>query len=1071
MKRILGKVLSVFTVFLLFMSIMTVNVFAETSSQDGLEVITATDKESYNDGEKATVIISVNNTNGYDMKNVEIDVSLPEQISSSEETVFNIPLLKANEIKEYKVIVERAEGKITIKPSEDNSNDTNSSVNTGDVSSMDGLIGIAGLSLFSMLLLKNKNKFKKVMVLAIISSMVVSSFSVSSVNAQTEQSNTKEIKLTQNVKFGNDTYPLGIKVKYTTDNGEVVDEGEITREEWITKLVDSLHLTSEFEHYSFDDFDKANDASKIETAIQHGIIDLKADEDNMILFSPNDYATREFIAVTVANAMGYVNRPEVENFCLDMKQLKYPSQDYIVISDGYLQLIDNMFYPNKTITLIEINHVLEVMKKVNDSADIGDNPHENIEYAEGVLVDEIQGLKYSIFENKDETYIVELPYNEQTKKIKNGTAFVLPETEDNLTSIALVATQVIKKNDDLLKIKATKSNDASEILKSIDYEGIATEIDEKNIESFIDGIEFYYDSSNELQARKNIGGSTSIPGKIKINFGDGYKLTDKVKLCGKVEFKVPDVTARLNAKFNWLNIDVKEFTLSITEKATIEGGIEAKIESSEDIIHDSGTIEKVSGSKEIGRVPLKLGGTGLSIDLVLSVTYTATGEAKINYTIESTQGFQYKNGNFRNLCDMTQNFKPINIAGKGNFGIQVGVNLTALEVFDLVGLDLQSGPAFDVDLDLHKDVNPLLICADTTLFLYAKWELTSDTMLAIILKNVYNYELEGSIWNKNNSIFRKNYHFENWNYINNCTYGSGKLEGHVHDVLNNSAISGAVVEIWQDGDKKNTIKTDNNGYYKFNVLLPGTYILKVKAKGYDIHEQEFNIVKGDTTYLSLKLNIKDNIINKKGIQLEIGKSYRIECLVEDKTLISCYNEGTNIEYYIKSNIYNGASMSKNMQLYENDSSDIITYPIHMQKGDLLDIKLLSGELKFVLDKNSDGVENEDDIYKFFKVTELNHNPLMKINLSAGDVISLENPSITGTEWDIVYYFDGNELLGSRTAMYNYWGNIEKREYELNGREVFYDLVDEGCTHTIIINRGTALLYMWYEDAEKLIINR
>ena len=169
----------------------------------------------------------------------------------------------------------------------------------------------------------------------------------------------------------------------------------------------------------------------------------------------------------------------------------------------------------------------------------------------------------------------------------------MPETEDNLNSIALVATQVIKENDNLLKINASKPNDVSKILKSIDFEGIGTEIDEKNIECFLDGVEFYYDSSDELQARKKMGGSIFIPGKIKINFGDGYKLTDKVKLCGKVEIKVPNVTARLNAKFNWFNIDVKEFTLSITEKATIEGGIEAKIENSENEIGRASCRERV----------------------------------------------------------------------------------------------------------------------------------------------------------------------------------------------------------------------------------------------------------------------------------------------------------------------------------------------------------------------------------------------------------------------------------------------------------------------------------------------
>ena len=209
MKKILGKVFSIFTVFLMVISITTVNVFAETSSQDGLEVITITDKESYKDEDKAIVVLSIKNTNGYDMKDVEVNISLPEQLSSSEKTAFNIPLLKANEIKEYKVIVERSNGKVTIKPSEDNPNDINSSVNTGDISP------ITGLRLFSILFLKNKNKLKKVMVLAIISSMVVSSFSVSSVNAQTEHPNTKEIKLTQNVKFGNNTYPLEILVRYT----------------------------------------------------------------------------------------------------------------------------------------------------------------------------------------------------------------------------------------------------------------------------------------------------------------------------------------------------------------------------------------------------------------------------------------------------------------------------------------------------------------------------------------------------------------------------------------------------------------------------------------------------------------------------------------------------------------------------------------------------------------------------------------------------------------------------------------------------------------------------------------
>ena len=98
MKKILGKVFSIVAVFLMVITMTTVNVFAETSSQDGLEVITITDKESYKEEDKATVVLSIKNTNGYDMKDVEVNVSLPKQLSSSEKTVFNIPLLKAKNI-------------------------------------------------------------------------------------------------------------------------------------------------------------------------------------------------------------------------------------------------------------------------------------------------------------------------------------------------------------------------------------------------------------------------------------------------------------------------------------------------------------------------------------------------------------------------------------------------------------------------------------------------------------------------------------------------------------------------------------------------------------------------------------------------------------------------------------------------------------------------------------------------------------------------------------------------------------------------------------------------------------
>ena len=45
------------------LSITTGNVFASSSIQDGLEISTSTDKESYQKDEKATTTIFIKNTN------------------------------------------------------------------------------------------------------------------------------------------------------------------------------------------------------------------------------------------------------------------------------------------------------------------------------------------------------------------------------------------------------------------------------------------------------------------------------------------------------------------------------------------------------------------------------------------------------------------------------------------------------------------------------------------------------------------------------------------------------------------------------------------------------------------------------------------------------------------------------------------------------------------------------------------------------------------------------------------------------------------------------------------------
>ena len=78
MAKIIKLFSIIFTVLLMTLSITTGNVFASSSIQDGLEISTLTDKESYQKDEKATTTIFIKNTNGYNMEDIEVTISLPK---------------------------------------------------------------------------------------------------------------------------------------------------------------------------------------------------------------------------------------------------------------------------------------------------------------------------------------------------------------------------------------------------------------------------------------------------------------------------------------------------------------------------------------------------------------------------------------------------------------------------------------------------------------------------------------------------------------------------------------------------------------------------------------------------------------------------------------------------------------------------------------------------------------------------------------------------------------------------------------------------------------------------------
>lgn len=1034
MKKILGKVFSIFTIFLMVISITTVNVFAETSSKDGLEVITITDKESYENEDKATVILSIKNTNGYDMKDVEVNVSLPKQLSSSEKTTFNIPLLKANEIKEYKVLVERSDGKVTIKPSEDNPNDTNSSVNTGDISPITGLIGIAGLSLFSILFLKNKNKLKKVMVLAIISSMVVSSFSVSSVNAQTEHPNTKEIKLTQNVKFGNNTYPLDILVKFTMESGEIVDEGEITREQWITKLVDNLQLTSEFEHYSFDDFDKANDAGKIETAIQHGIIDLKADEDNMILFSPNDYATREFVAYTTAKALGFVdngNRLE----CKDNDILNYPYEDYLSVHNGMFKLIEDYFKPNQYVSLKEIEVVMTKIDEIINSVNIGTGENNKIEYQDEVKIFEIS------YEVDEENYQI-ITNDSELSILRVGDIAVLNNTTEPNDSIAIKVESIVNESDHYVITYTTPSLD--KVISDMQLEGKA---DNQNA-TFIPAGDVIVETDTTLPRSSFIG---EIPFNGKISLNTEIEFDSGVSVNAKAEINLKEIQYKFDFNASWSRgIQFNHVYLAVLLENELSVSFNKKL------------VEYKERIKKLGEINCPMGyGFNSSAELFLVISVEGKAELVLGTNVKS--GFQYRSGDFRTIASVDNQIQSIELEAKEKLGIKPQFGVKWGHYFDVARFGGEGGLCIDGKLS-NMNANPIQFCFDANMYAYS-------SLNAIVGPNFLNLKFSKDIYTSSNSPYKRNAHFEEIGKVDQCTRGRNTYYGVVKRAIEpNNVIEGAKIEVYKGNMIMDATYSNANGEFRGNKLNSGEYTLRVSATGYIPYEQEFNITGEQPTYLQPRLIMKgeEEVEIKKDLSLKIGQTYRIEC-ISDKNLNSYNKTDTVTEYFYKS------GNKSDVVLDEKKLSGVKSYR-PMGKGDFIDIKLNSGELNVFVIKDGAGIWDgeRDDFYKYFKITELDHDPFKKFYLNEGDIISLDYQYIGTQSTGVGYSFKGSNLSGTRRITDYYWNkrfglDITVIEYPLEKKEQFWTGVDEGHIHTYVIDSGSAVIYMSYESAEKLVI--
>lgn len=215
---------------LMMFSIAGMNVFAASTTQDGLEVSLTTDKEAYSKEEKITATLSVKNTNESDVTDIAMETIIPDGYEVADETKNNKQLdkLAPNESTELKVAyVAKSKGEVsqdsqvsqesqksevsTVSPSND-------SPQTGDNTVIP--FAIALVMLLSILLaifcFKSK-KGRKLLSLILCVSSVYGYFVLAPTKVNAVNTILKSLNISTSVKIERNDISLNAIVRYSTE--------------------------------------------------------------------------------------------------------------------------------------------------------------------------------------------------------------------------------------------------------------------------------------------------------------------------------------------------------------------------------------------------------------------------------------------------------------------------------------------------------------------------------------------------------------------------------------------------------------------------------------------------------------------------------------------------------------------------------------------------------------------------------------------------------------------------------------------------------------------------------------
>ncbi len=329
--------------------------------------------------------------------------------------------------------------------------------------------------------------------------------------------------------------------------------------------------------------------------------------------------------------------------------------------------------------------------------------------------------------------------SENIKNLKVGDIVCIPPTDKNLAGAAIKITSI-----EYNTIKGKKPP-ASEVFDNISIHKELTINPEHIIPA--DGVEIKTISNTPVKPIATLqGGKTKL--KVTIPPGENETVEFSVELQPTLSVDI-EYGGFLGVVPTGTNVE-----LSVDMTFEVNGKIEDKIE------------KKIP----FGQIPiLNLGVVGGHIDLY--AVFKAGGELsieaeyKFNAWCDTTGSHSKQSG-----ATLTAQNREFSFAMTGQVGVQAKPVVT-LFGFDLVDFSVEGGLEAEAKTTARQNPSPAN-CTDVNLFLYADAE-----MKILEIEDITALSAEITIFDKSNSPFKKNLHFEDFKLVPKCTWNpnSGKI--------------------------------------------------------------------------------------------------------------------------------------------------------------------------------------------------------------------------------------------------------------------------------------------------------